>query len=70
MTKESLIRQLRSYSMIPTPDEWADDIEKALKENNLEIKNLITVLIYNRDTEIEISLFTTPNKDIKLHYAK
>ena len=70
MTRESLKRLLSSYSCILLPDKKIQDIENALKENNLTYDNLTTVFVYNRENSIDLSLFTSPDKHIKLVYEK
>ena len=70
MSNKSLCNTLNSYTCILNPEKVADIIEEVLKEKGYDLSHLLSCFVYNREDEIEISLLTSPNLDIKIKLTK
>ncbi|MBQ2639262.1 MAG: hypothetical protein IJF92_00650 [Bacilli bacterium] len=68
MTKQSVINQISKYNI--DVNKTMNDLEEALSNKNISFNNIIAVITYNRESEMEFSLVTTPSHDIHIKSKK
>ena len=58
--------QIDTYSSVIDSKKALSDLDKALKDNNINYSNIICIFTYNYETEIRFSLLTSPSYPINI----